>query len=129
MPKSTLMVLSLLFVGGCKDNIVTVQPSPAVFRVDLQYQFFDDSVLVAVDSRMVFSGRVTTNNSLSLAKSISVDGSTGQHNVLVQVVDPYRGTQKDTTVSVTDTLTVAVILDERSRTLYFSLYPFLLPYR
>jgi hypothetical protein len=127
--KSTLLVLALLILGSCKDNGEILQSSPAVFRVDLQWQFLDDSVRVTVDSRMVFSGRVTTNSSLGLAKSISVDGNIGQHEVLVQVVHPYRGAEKDTTVSVTDTLTVGVTLDERSRTLYFHLYPFVIPYR
>ncbi len=129
MTRLTLLLLPLLFLSSCKDNTVSNQTSPAVFRVDLQSRFYDDSVCVAVDSRVVFSGRVTTNTSLSLAKSISVDANAGQHNVLVQVLYPTASKQKDTTVSVSDTLTVAVILDERSRTLYFHLYPFLLPYR
>jgi hypothetical protein len=129
MSKLTWLVLPLFILGGCKDNGVTLQPSPAVFRVDLQSQFLDDSVRVTVDNRKVFSGRVTTNYSLGLAKSISVDASIGRHNVLVQVIHPYRGAEKDTTVSVMDTLTVAVTLDERSRTLYFHLYGFLIPYR
>lgn len=124
----SVLVLSLVFLGGCKDSGSTLQPSPAVFRIDLQSQFLDDSVCVAVDSRIVFEGRITTNNIWSLAKSISIDGNTGQHSIRVQVVHPFAGTEKDTTVTVKDTLTVAVRLDERSRTLYFNLYPFLFPY-
>ena len=129
MNKLTLLVLPLLILCSCKDDGVSYHPSAAVFRIDLQSQFLDDSVRVAVDSRIVFSGRVRTNYSLSLAKSISVDANAGQHDVLVQLVDPFWPTQKDTTVIISDTLTVAVSLDERSRTLYFYLYPFLLPYR
>ncbi len=129
MTKFALLILPLLTLANCKDDGISNPGSPAVFRVDLQSEFYNDSVIVAVDSRMVFTGRVTTNHSLSLAKAISVDANTGQHNVMVQVVNPAGAKQKDTTVSVSDTLTVAVILDERSRTLYFYLYPYLLPYR
>lgn len=129
MSKLIWVGLPLLILGGCKDNGVALQLSPAVFRVDLQSQFLDDSVRLTVDSQTVFSGRVTTNSSLGLARSISVDANIGEHNVLVEVIHPYRGAEKDTTVSVTDTLTVGVTLDERSRTLYFHLYRFLIPYR
>lgn len=129
MRKISVLVLPLIILGGCKDNGSTLQPSPAVFRIDLQSQFLDDSVRVLVDTRIVFEGRVTTNYTLSLAKSLSVDASTGQHDVSVQVVHPYTGTEKDTAVIVKDTLTVAVNLDERSGMLYFTLYPFLIPYR
>ena len=124
-----ILVLPLLVLGGCNDSGSNLQPSTPVFRIDLQAQFLDDSVRVVVDSRIVFEGRVTTNNILSLAKAIPVEVPTGEHNVDVQVLHPYTGTDKDTTVMVKDTLTVAVTLDERSRTLYFNLYPFLVPYR
>ena len=129
MRKISVLVLPLIILGGCKDSGSTLQPSPVVFRIDLQSQFLEDSVRVLVDSRIVFEGRVTTNFTLGLAKSLSVDPSAGQHDVRVQVVHPYTGTEKDTAVVVEDTLTVAVNLDERSRMLYFTLYPFLVPYR
>jgi hypothetical protein len=128
MPKISMLVLPLLILGGCKDNGSTLRPSPAVFQIDLQSHFVDDSVRVQVDSRIVFEGRVTTHDIFGLAKSISVDANTGPHDVRIQVVHPYTGSEKDTTIIVTDTLTVAVNIDERSRTLHFNLYPFLLLY-
>jgi hypothetical protein len=124
-----LLVPPLIFPGGCRDHGPGVQSSPAVFQVDLQTQFSDDSVRVLIDSRCVFEGRVTTHLGQGLARSLSVDGQAGRHNVRVHVVHPFTGTEKDTTLVVTDTLTLAVNLDERSRTLYFALYPFLIPYR
>lgn len=129
MRNVSILLLPLLILGGCNDNGSNLQPSPVVFRVDLQSQFFDDSLRVQVDGQMVFEGRATTDNILSLAKSISVNASSGRHHVHVEVADPNAGTDKDTTVMVKDTLTVAVNLDERSRMLYFNLYPFLIPYR
>lgn len=129
MRKIGMLVLPFIIWGGCTDSGPSIHTPPAVFRVDLQSQFFHDSVQVQVDGRIVFEGRVTTNNILSLAKSISVQATSGRHDVSVHVVHPYTGTEKDTTVFVKDTLTVAVNLDERSRTLYFALYPFLIPYR
>lgn len=129
MSKLGILVLSFLILGGCKDNGSTLQPLPAVFRVDLQAQFLNDSVLVLIDGMSAFEGRVTTNYSQGLARSVPVNASAGRHEVRVKVVHPYTGTEKDTIVTVKDTMTVTVRLDERSRTLYFDVYPFLIPYR
>jgi hypothetical protein len=97
--------------------------------IDLQAQFLDDSVRVLVDNRTVYEGRATTNLILGLARSIPVEGLSGAHRVRTQVVDPLQGTERDTMVTVGDTLTVAVTLDERTRTLYYTLYPYLIRYR
>ena len=129
MRRLIIFVLPLALLGRCTDIGSAPRNSPAVFMIDLQAQFLDDSVRVLVDDRMVYEGRVTTFPLLGLARSIPVEGVSGTCWVRTQVVDPLPGTERDTAVTVGDTLTVAVTLDERSRTLYYTVYPYLIRYR
>jgi hypothetical protein len=128
-PCDLIVAMSLLALVSCSDRGSDLQLRPSLLSIDLQGGFSNDSIRVTVDGRVVFDGRATTNDILFLAHTFRLDVSRGRHTVLVQNLNPFWITENDTTVTLTDTLTVAVNLDERSRSPVFTIHPFLIPYR
>ncbi len=120
------LVALLLVLLGCKKATTEPTTSPVLW-IDLQQSFANDSVQVVFDQNLIFAGRVTTNNILSLAHSIHQPATRGSHEVRIRIVD--SGVQADTTFMLFDTLTVAVQYIRSPAQVGYVFYPGLVPYR
>lgn len=121
-----LVFILLSLATGCRQATEPTTQN-ALLSIDLQEEFASDHVQIAVDQQIVFNDTVTTNFSLGLAGWYSKRVSVGSHRIEVSI--PDREVQRDTTVNLRDTLTVAVTYDRAGNILSFSLFNFLILYR
>ena len=113
------MILIVLVNFGCKQTAEVVIQRKPLFRIDLQQGFQKDVVQVRLDNQVLYFDTTTTLRTLGLAQLIYPSVQTGSHHMSVTVFN--RLLQTDTTISVYDTLTVAVNLDRVANRLYIYL--------
>jgi hypothetical protein len=81
-----LSILALaLHATSCDSGGLYTPNGPESVRIDLQYDFDNDLVVVEFDGLRVFRDRVSTNDVLSLAKMVDLSVSEGEHSVRVVV--------------------------------------------
>jgi hypothetical protein len=93
--KKTILFTSLvllLFAACRKANNPTVYD----LGVDLQNSFDKDNVQVVIDNQPLLNAQVTTNDLLSLAKSISTVNTEGKHTIKVVINDTLVKTESFT---------------------------------
>jgi hypothetical protein len=125
----TILLLLIPLINGCKkeDSSTSVTSVSPVFHIDLQASFQNDSVRVSVDQNKLFAGTITTSLILSLATSISPSVTVGAHDIKVEIFN--QSVQADTTINVSDTITLAINYNRTSKIISFKTYPFALMYR
>lgn len=108
MAKRLLLSIFLTaFLGvGC-DNAAHVEaPEPAdLFQVHLLSAFNAEVVVLELDDRELFRGRITSDSFFDLAAVVSGEVTIGEHRLAVTVHDFVR---EEVSFTVTDTLVVMV---------------------
>lgn len=89
---STFIIVTLTLIS-CKETTVS-PPEQYPLSVHLQTGFFSDSIVVEVDDKITFKGRVATIPDSGLARVLSLTVSEGSHKLSIRI--PNNGIQTDT---------------------------------
>ena len=105
------LLLSLAACDGSGPEPLVVPTGPESIGVHFQSQFEDDAVAVRLGDDLVFSGRVTTWDVLSLAATVPLSVPAGEQVVRVSV----GGRAAALAVDPAETAVVAVLYDRATR--------------
>ncbi len=114
-----ILFLSLLFV--CCGQSVDSDSHLAGLAIDVEWDFQNDSIQVEIDNDVMYSGRVTTNYSISAAWTSGLHYyPPGSHLIEFKIydydlMDTFR-------FRLEDTVTVRVRFDRQQRQITFDTY-------
>ena len=120
------LVLTFLFLlFGCKKTTTEPTEREAVLAVELGITYQNDSVLVQLDNKTLYSGNATTNFVLSDAwLSGPMKSMSGNHNIRPIMFN--EGVQAEKNLGIKDTSTVLINYDRSSKTISFEQFDMLL---
>jgi hypothetical protein len=126
--KKLLFFVALLplFFISCEKSGEAGNPLD-YFSVDLQSSFDHDSIIVALDNKIIYNKTATTLDVLSLADKVEASLKTGKHYVKVTLVQ--ENVSNDFTFDAcSKEVTIAVQYDRINKIITFKKYDFILFY-
>lgn len=111
-------IVTAFFVLGCDSATPVEEDEPAdLFQVHLLSDFDADVVVLELDDRELFRGRVSSDAFFGLAAVVSDEVSIGEHRLTVSV---HGSVREEVNFTITDTLVVIVNYVPTTQELHFA---------